>query len=141
MATSTAFLPRGRDAGPPTPLLQSTNAFGGDAESSAPHAAYFPGYYPGYTSYQSLDNERAQFDPVLSVSAGNEQGQSTVGFRVSKYSAGEWHHSNYAKYYQAFADRNLSEQNRCEFFVIIIRYKCFPPHVFYRNVTFKKHEK
>lgn len=114
MATSTAFLPRGRDAGPPMPQMMSTNALGGDAESSAPNEAYFPGYYPGYSTYQSINNDKTQFDPMVSVNVGPDQGQSTVGFRVSKYNPTEWHHSNYAKYYQAFADRNLSEQNRWE---------------------------
>ena len=112
MATSAAYLPRGRDAGPPTPITKSTNVFGGNSGSSAPNEAYFPGYYPGYTSYQSINNDHAQFEPMVGVNVGPDQGASNVGFRVNKYNPQEWHHNNYAKYYQAFADRNLSEQNR-----------------------------
>ena len=114
MSTSTAFLPRERNAGPPMPAIKSTNVFGGDAGSSAPNEAYFPGYYPGYTSYQSINNDKTQFDPMVSVNVGPDQGISTVGFRVNKYNPNEWHHNNYAKYYQAFSDRNVSEQNRWE---------------------------
>lgn len=114
MATSAAFLSRERQAGPPTPTVRSTNVFGGDAGSSAPNEAYFPGYYPGYTSYQSINNDKAQFEPNVTVNVGPDQGASTVGFRVNKYNPNEWHHSNYAKYYQSFSDRNVSEQNRWE---------------------------
>ena len=55
-----------------------------------------------------------QFDPVINVTVGPDQGQSTVGFRVNKYNPQEWHQNNYAKYYQSFSDRNVSEQNRWE---------------------------
>ena len=114
MATSFAYLPKERQSGPPAPSLRSTNVFGGNAGSSAPNEAYFPGYYPGYTTYQSVNNDSAQFDPAISVNVGHDQGASTVGFRVNKYNPQEWHHANYAKYYQAFSDRNVSEQNRWE---------------------------
>lgn len=114
MATSTAFLPREREAGPPTPLIKSTNVYGTDAGGTAPNEAYFPGYYPGYSTYSSVGSEKLQFDPVINVTAGPDQGQSTLGFRVNKYNPQEWHQSNYARYYQAFADRNVSEQNRWE---------------------------
>lgn len=107
-----AFLPRTREAGPPQPAFRSTNVFGGDTGSTAPNEAYFPGYYPGYTTYQSINNDRTQFDPLVSVNVGPDQGASTVGFRVNKYNPEEWHQNNYQKYYQAFADRNVSEQNR-----------------------------
>jgi tektin-4 len=114
MATSAAFLPRGREAGPPTPLAKSTNVFGRDGGSSLPGEAYFPGYYPGYTTYQSLNNDRSEFDPYVQVNTGPDQGQHSAGFRVNKYTPHEWHENNYAKYYQAFSDRNVSEQNRWE---------------------------
>ena len=107
-----AFLPRTREAGPPQPAFRSTNVFGGDTGSTAPNEAYFPGYYPGYTTYQPRNNDRTQFDPLVSVNVGLDQGASTVGFRVNKYNPEEWHQNNYQKYYQAFADRNVFEQNR-----------------------------
>ena len=31
---------------------------------------------------------------------------------MNKYNPEEWHQNNYSKYYQAFHDRNVSEQNR-----------------------------
>lgn len=114
MASSTAYLPRGREAGPPTPSVRTTNVLGGDSGSSAPNESYFPGYYPGYTSYQSVNNDKVQFEPNVTVNVGPDQGLSSLGFRVNKYNPQEWHHSNYAKYYQAFSDRNVSEQNRWE---------------------------
>jgi tektin-4 len=114
MATSTAFLPRERDAGPPTPLIKNTNVYGTDAGGVLPNETYFPGYYPGYSTYTSVGSEKLQFDPVINVSVGPDKGQSTVGFRVNKYNPQEWHQNNYAKYYQSFADRNVSEQNRWE---------------------------
>ncbi|CAF0760127.1 unnamed protein product [Brachionus calyciflorus] len=114
MATSTAFLPKGRNTGPPTPFVKSHTATGTDIGLSAENEAYFPGYYPGYTSYQSLDNTKIEFNPNVATNAGPDRGVSNVGFRANKYNPQEWHQNNYAKYYQAFADRNVSEQNRWE---------------------------
>jgi tektin-4 len=114
MATSSAFLPRGRDAGPPTPLMKTTNVFGRDANSTLPSEAYYPGYYPGYSTYQTLNDTKSEFSPYVSVNVGPDQGAHSVGFRSNKYSPQEWHENNYAKYYQAFSDRNVSEQNRWE---------------------------
>ena len=114
MATSTAFLPRERTSGPPQPLVKSTNVYGTNAGGTAPNETYFPGYFPGYSTYSSVGSEKMQFDPVINVTVGPDQGQSTVGFRVNKYNPQEWHQNNYAKYYQSFSDRNVSEQNRWE---------------------------
>ena len=41
-------------------------------------------------------------------------GISTVGYRSAKYNPSEWHESNYAKYYQAFVDRDNAERIRHE---------------------------
>jgi hypothetical protein len=111
MATSLAFLPRERDSGPPFSPLKSTNPL---ESSKKAQDVYFSGYGPGYTAYQSINDEKTQFDPLYSVNVGPDQGQSTVGFRANKYTPDEWHQNNYAKYYQAFSDRNYSEQNRWE---------------------------
>lgn len=112
MATSFAYLPRGRNEGAPTPLMKSTNVIG--ESSAAPNEAYFPGYYPGYTTYESITNDKTQFDQNVEVNLGPSLGQSTAGFRTNKYNPREWHQNNYDRYYQAFADRTLSEQNRWE---------------------------
>jgi hypothetical protein len=114
MASSQAFLPRERVAGPPFPLVETNNVYGTDPAGAAPNETYFPGYYPGYSTYSSIGNDKQEFHPNVSVSVGPDQGQSTVGFRVNKYNPQEWHQNNYAKYYQAFADRNQSEHNRWE---------------------------
>ncbi|XP_038275676.1 tektin-4 [Dermochelys coriacea] len=39
-------------------------------------------------------------------------GLATAGFRTAKYLAEEWHQHNYARYHQAFADRDGSERCR-----------------------------
>ena len=114
MATSSAFLPRERNAGPPTPVVKTTNVYGTSSNSSLPADLYFPGYYPGYSTYQSINKDSVEFEPYVTVNTGPDQGASSVGFRTNKYSPNEWHQNNYAKYYQAFADRNVSEQNRWE---------------------------
>ena len=114
MTTSQAFLPRERSAEQPFPLVQSNNVYGTDPAGAVPNEAYFPGFYPGYSTYITIGNDKQEFHPNVSINAGLNQGQSTIGFRVNKYNPQEWHQNNYAKHYQAFADRNQSEQNRWE---------------------------
>jgi len=43
---------------------------------------------------------------------GNDIGISTMGYRSAKYNPPEWHESNYAKYYQSFADRDNADKVR-----------------------------
>ncbi len=43
---------------------------------------------------------------------GNDMGIHTMGFRANKYNPPEWHETNYAKYYQSFADRDNAEKVR-----------------------------
>ena len=54
------------------------------------------------------------FEPTYSGNVGNDMGMSTMGYRSAKYNPPEWHETNYAKYYQAFADRDNSERVRHE---------------------------
>ena len=54
------------------------------------------------------------FEPTYSGNVGNDMGISTMGYRSAKYNPPEWHETNYAKYYQAFADRDNSERVRHE---------------------------
>jgi len=53
-----------------------------------------------------------QFEPTYTGNVGNDMGISTMGFRSAKYNPPEWHETNYAKYYQSFADRDNSEKVR-----------------------------
>lgn len=53
-------------------------------------------------------------ESVYQGNTGNDMGISTVGYRSAKYNPSEWHESNYAKYYQAFVDRDNAERIRHE---------------------------
>lgn len=52
------------------------------------------------------------YEPCYTGNVGNDMGISTMGYRSAKYNPPEWHESNYAKYYQAFADRDNAEKVR-----------------------------
>jgi tektin-4 len=57
-------------------------------------------------------SEQFQFESTYSGNVGNDMGISTMGYRSAKHNIPEWHESNYAKYYQAFADRDNAENVR-----------------------------
>nr|XP_033769954.1 tektin-4 [Geotrypetes seraphini] len=44
----------------------------------------------------------------------SSSGLTTAGFRTAKYLTEEWHQNNYARYFEAFADRDQSERVRHE---------------------------
>ncbi|KAK2189711.1 hypothetical protein NP493_99g05005 [Ridgeia piscesae] len=52
------------------------------------------------------------FDTTYTGNVGNDMGISTMGYRSAKVNPPEWHETNYAKYYQAFADRDNAENVR-----------------------------
>lgn len=52
------------------------------------------------------------FETTYTGNVGNDMGMSTMGYRSAKYNIPEWHEMNYAKYYQAFADRDNAEKVR-----------------------------
>lgn len=54
------------------------------------------------------------YEQTYTGNTGNDMGMSTMGYRSAKYNPPEWHESNYAKYYQSFADRDNSEKVRHE---------------------------
>lgn len=56
--------------------------------------------------------ESFQFESTYSGNVGNDMGISTMGYRSAKHNPPEWHESNYAKYYQAFADRDNAQNVR-----------------------------
>ena len=59
-----------------------------------------------------MSTENYEFDPSYRGQTGTSIGVSTVGFRSNKYNPNEWHENNYAKYYQAFNDRDGAEKQR-----------------------------
>ncbi len=54
------------------------------------------------------------FEQTYSGNVGNDMGISTMGYRSAKYNPPEWHETNYAKFYQSFADRDNAERVRHE---------------------------
>ncbi|XP_062957509.1 tektin-4 [Cynocephalus volans] len=54
------------------------------------------------------------YDVARNTGAHTSSGLATAGFRTAKYLVDEWFQSCYARYHQAFADRDRSEQQRHE---------------------------
>uniref|UniRef100_A0A8C7ET40 Tektin n=1 Tax=Neovison vison TaxID=452646 RepID=A0A8C7ET40_NEOVI len=54
------------------------------------------------------------YDVARNTGAHTSSGLATAGFRSAKYLADEWFQNCYARYHQAFADRDQSEQQRHE---------------------------
>lgn len=57
---------------------------------------------------------RKLYDVAQNTGAHTSSGLATAGFRTAKYLADEWFQNCYARYHQAFADRDQSEQQRHE---------------------------
>ncbi|XP_013399215.1 tektin-4 [Lingula anatina] len=55
-----------------------------------------------------------RMETTYTGNTGNDLGIATMGYRAAKYNPPEWHESNYAKYYQSFADRDNAERVRHE---------------------------
>uniref|UniRef100_A0A8C3YUT2 Tektin n=1 Tax=Catagonus wagneri TaxID=51154 RepID=A0A8C3YUT2_9CETA len=54
------------------------------------------------------------YDVARNTGAHTSSGLATAGFRTAKYLADEWFQDCYARYHQAFADRDRSERQRQE---------------------------
>lgn len=54
------------------------------------------------------------YDVARNAGSHTSSGLATAGFRSAKYLLDEWHQNTYARYYQAFADRDGSERQRHE---------------------------
>ncbi|XP_055991208.1 tektin-4 [Sorex fumeus] len=54
------------------------------------------------------------YDMALNTGAHTSSGLATAGFRTAKYLMDEWYQNTYARFYQAFADRDGSERQRHE---------------------------
>ncbi|XP_054403780.1 tektin-4 isoform X2 [Pongo abelii] len=55
-----------------------------------------------------------EYDVARNTGAYTSSGLATAGFRTSKYLPEEWFQNCYARYHQAFADRDQSERQRHE---------------------------
>lgn len=55
-----------------------------------------------------------QYDVARNTGAYTSSGLATSGFRTAKYLVDEWFQNCYARYHQAFADRDHSERQRHE---------------------------
>lgn len=53
-----------------------------------------------------------QFETTYQGNIGNDMGVSTMGYRSARYNLPEYHEATYAKYYQAFADRDNADRVR-----------------------------
>nr|XP_056722281.1 tektin-4 [Euleptes europaea] len=54
------------------------------------------------------------YEAALNTGPDSSCGLATAGFRTAKYLPEEWHQNNYARYHEAFADRDHSERCRQE---------------------------
>ncbi|XP_004705845.1 tektin-4 [Echinops telfairi] len=57
---------------------------------------------------------RKEYDVARNTGACTSAGLATAGFRTAKYLVDEWFQNCYARYHQAFADRDQSERQRHE---------------------------
>ena len=57
---------------------------------------------------------RKLYDVARNTGAHTSSGLATSGFRTAKYLLDEWFQNCYARYHQAFADRDQSERQRHE---------------------------
>ncbi|XP_004373202.1 tektin-4 [Trichechus manatus latirostris] len=55
---------------------------------------------------------RKEYDVARNTGAYTSAGLATAGFRTAKYLVDEWFQNCYARYHQAFADRDQSERQR-----------------------------
>ncbi|KAM5228205.1 tektin-4 isoform 2-T2 [Ctenodactylus gundi] len=55
-----------------------------------------------------------EYEVACNTGAHTSSGLATAGFRTAKYLEDEWFQNCYARYHQAFADRDMSERQRHE---------------------------
>ncbi len=51
-----------------------------------------------------------KMETTYTGNTGNDMGIHTMGFRTNKYNPPEWQETNYAKYYESFANRDNAEK-------------------------------
>lgn len=69
---------------------------------------------PAPQSIQACELPHKEYDVACNTGAYTSSGLATAGFRTAKYLMDEWFQNCYARYHQAFADRDHSERQRHE---------------------------
>ncbi|XP_032701838.1 tektin-4 isoform X1 [Lontra canadensis] len=69
---------------------------------------------PAPQTVPACELPRKLYDVARNTGAHTSSGLATAGFRSAKYLADEWFQNCYARYHQAFADRDQSERKRHE---------------------------
>ncbi|CAH6786608.1 tektin-4 [Phodopus roborovskii] len=69
---------------------------------------------PAPQSIQACELPCKEYDVACNTGAYTSSGLATAGFRTAKYLMDEWFQNCYARYHQAFADRDHSERQRHE---------------------------
>lgn len=69
---------------------------------------------PAPQSIQACELPHKEYDVACNTGAYTSSGLATAGFRTAKYLMDEWFQNCYARYHQAFADRDNSERQRHE---------------------------
>ncbi|XP_039102572.1 tektin-4 isoform X1 [Hyaena hyaena] len=69
---------------------------------------------PAPQSVPACELPRKLYDVARNTGAYTSSGLATAGFRSAKYLVDEWFQNCYARYHQAFADRDQSERQRHE---------------------------
>ncbi|XP_038184969.1 tektin-4 [Arvicola amphibius] len=69
---------------------------------------------PAPQSIQACELPQKEYDVACNTGAYTSSGLATAGFRTAKYLMDEWFQNCYARYHQAFADRDHSERQRHE---------------------------
>ncbi|XP_014704397.1 tektin-4 [Equus asinus] len=69
---------------------------------------------PAPQTVPACELPRKLYDVARNTGAYTSSGLATAGFRTAKYLVDEWFQNCYARYHQAFADRDQSERQRHE---------------------------
>lgn len=69
---------------------------------------------PAPQTVPACELPRKLYDVARNTGANTSSGLATAGFRTAKYLVDEWFQNCYARYHQAFADRDQSERQRHE---------------------------
>lgn len=69
---------------------------------------------PAPQSIDVCELPQKEYEVACNTGAYTSSGLATAGFRTAKYLMDEWFQNSYARYHQAFADRDYSERQRHE---------------------------
>ncbi|XP_032768720.1 tektin-4 [Rattus rattus] len=69
---------------------------------------------PAPQSIDVCELPQKKYEVACNTGAYTSAGLATAGFRTAKYLMDEWFQNSYARYHQAFADRDYSERQRHE---------------------------